>query len=119
MVSPDLLRKLYVKKSLKNVEGGFEFMLSNPLSDATIIKPGKITLGDEKFKDFTVFIGDKELNNSDISKTNPFSFAVKAEVTLRIPRGTPLPVEKHAIKLDFLTEEYGELKFKVKDRIRE
>ena len=120
MVSPDLLRQLYVKKSLKNVEGiGFEIRLTNPLSDATIIKPAKVSLGDEKFKKFKIITEAGEIDNDSVSEKNPLKFAVKTNVTLRFPRESPLPPEKYALKFTIQSEEYGELKFKIKDRIRE
>ncbi|MFX0095500.1 MAG: hypothetical protein ACFFBD_27435 [Candidatus Hodarchaeota archaeon] len=124
MPSEDLLRQLFVKKSLKNNETGFQLSLKNPLSDATIIQPAKITIkGDtvetEKYKNFEVEVGGKRFNNKEISKTNPFEFTVKAEVTLFFKRDIPLPTEKYKLKFDFLTEEYGELKFSMKEKIRE
>lgn len=59
MVSEDLLRQLFVKKSLKNNDAGFQMSLQNPLSDATISTPAKITIkgetiDKEKYKDFEI-----------------------------------------------------------------
>jgi hypothetical protein len=39
-----ILRRLYVKKSLKNTSEGVEFTLKNILADATINKPLEITI---------------------------------------------------------------------------
>ena len=124
MVSEDLLRQLFVKKSLKNNESGFQLSLKNPISDATIIDKAKISIkgGEdikEKYKDFDIEIAGERFNNKDVSKTKPFIFPVKSNATLFFKRDNPLPVGKYKIKFDFLSEEYGELKFSMKEKIRE
>lgn len=119
VVAEDLLKKLYKKKSLRNVEGGFVVQLTNPLSDATIIKPAKVSLGAEKFRDFIVDVEGNSVVNKDISEKNPMKFSVKSTATLRFARDTPLTPDKYTMKFTMLTEEYGELKFRIKDRIRE
>ncbi|MFW9993546.1 MAG: hypothetical protein ACFFD4_15990 [Candidatus Odinarchaeota archaeon] len=123
MPAEDLLRQLFVKKSLKNNENGFQLSISNPLSDATIIDPAKITIKgetvNEKYKDIEIEVEGKRLNNQDISQTKPFKFAVKTNATLYFKRDQPLPVERYKITFNFLSEEYGELKFSMKEKIRE
>jgi hypothetical protein len=104
LVAEDLLKKLYKKKSLRNIDGGFEVQLTNPLSDATIIKPAKVSLGDEKYKDFTIEVEGTPISNQEISERNP---------------DAPLAADKYTIKFTIQTEEYGELKFRIKDRIKE
>ncbi|MFX0114657.1 MAG: hypothetical protein ACFFB3_08920 [Candidatus Hodarchaeota archaeon] len=119
MVAEDLLKKLYKKKSLRNTDGGFEVQLTNPLSDATIVKPAKVSLGDERYKDFTIEMEGSSISNQEISETNPLQFFVKTTATLRFPRDTPLIPDKYTIKFTIQTEQYGELKFRIKDRIKE
>ncbi|MHA2271650.1 MAG: hypothetical protein ACXACI_07295 [Candidatus Hodarchaeales archaeon] len=119
MVAEDLLKKLYKKKSLRNVEGGFEVQLTNPLSDATIIKPAKVNLGDERYKDFIIEIEGKPIPNKEISEANPLQFSVKTTATLRFSREASLPPDKYKMKFNIQTEQYGELKFRIKDRIKE
>ena len=46
-IPPDILKKLYVKDSLKNIEDGFQFELRNVLADATIVGPIKISIDDK------------------------------------------------------------------------
>ncbi|MFX1251682.1 MAG: hypothetical protein ACFFCZ_08730 [Promethearchaeota archaeon] len=124
MVSEDLLRQLFVKKSFKNNDAGFQMSLQNPLSDATISTPARITIKGEtiekeKYKDFEIEMGGKRLNNKDVTKTNPFNFTVKSNATLYFKRDSPLPAEKYKITFEFLSDEYGELKFTMKEKIRE
>ena len=125
MVNEDLLRTLFVKKSLKNNDTGFQLQMKNSISDATIIAPIKLeikgeTIEKEKFKDFTIDIDGNRINNKDINDQNPTRFSVNALATLLFPRVTPLPKEKYKIRFTkLLTEEYGDLPFRMKERIRE
>ncbi|MHA1166916.1 MAG: C-glycoside deglycosidase beta subunit domain-containing protein [Candidatus Hodarchaeales archaeon] len=123
MPSEDLLRQLFVKKSLKNNESGFQLSLKNPISDATIVDKAKISIKgediNEKYKDFEIEIAGERFNNKNVSKTKPFKFPVKSNATLFFKRDNPLPAGKYKIKFDFLSEEYGELKFSMKEKIRE
>jgi hypothetical protein len=125
MVNEDLLRQLFVKKSLKNNENGFQLQMKNSISDATIIAPIKLeikgeSVEKEKFKDFTIDLDGVEINNKDINEQNPAKFTVKTLATLYFQRDNPLPKEKYKIRFTkLLTEEYGDLPFRMKERIRE
>ena len=126
MVNEDLLRTLFVKKSLKNNEGGFELQMKNPISDATIIEGIKFEIkgdsieGKEKYKDFTIEIGDQVIANKSINEQNPANFSVKSTAILKFKRDNPLPVGKYKLKFSkLLTEEYGDIPFSMKERIRE
>jgi hypothetical protein len=126
MVNEDLLRTLFVKKSLKNNEKGFQCEMKNSISDATIIGPIKVEIssdaieGKEKFRNFTIEIDGEKIENKDISEQNPGDFSVKSKATLYFERNDPLPVGKYKIRFTrLLTEEYGDLPFSMKERIRE
>ncbi|MFX1505777.1 MAG: hypothetical protein ACFFDC_06635 [Promethearchaeota archaeon] len=125
MVNEDLLRQLFVKKSLKNNEKGFQLQMKNSISDATIIAPIKLeikgeSVDKEKFKDFIIDLDGKKINNKDINEQNPAKFTVKTLATLYLERDNPLPKEKYKIRFTkLLTEEYGDLPFSMKERIRE
>lgn len=126
MVNEDLLRTLFVKKSLKNNDQGFQCEIKNSISDATIIEPIKVEIkgdsieGKEKYKSFTIKIDNEKLDNSDINEQNPGNFSVKSKATLYFKRKEPLPVGKYKIRfIRLLTEEYGDIPFSMKERIRE
>lgn len=125
MVNEDLLRQLFVKKSLKNNENGFQLQMKNSISDATIIAPIKLeirgeSIEREKFKDFTIDIDGDKINNQDIDDQTPAKFSVKSLATLYFKRDNPLPKEKYKLRFTkLLTEEYGDLPFSMKERIRE
>jgi hypothetical protein len=115
-----------VKKSLKNVEGGFQLEMKNSISDATIIDAIKFEIkgdaieGKEKYKDFEVIINDEAVNNKKISEQNPAQFSVKTQAILRFKREEPLPVGKYKLRFTkLLTEQYGDIPFSMKERIRE
>jgi len=123
MPSEDLLRQLFVKKSLKNNENGFQLSMKNPISDATIVDTANIAIKgesvNEKFKDFDLDVNGNKFNSKDVSESKPFKFPVKANATIFFKRDEPLPVGKYKITFKFLSEEYGELKFSMKEKIRE
>ena len=126
MVNEDLLRTLFVKKSLKNVENGFQLQMKNTISDATIIEGIKVEIkgdtieGKEKYKDFVIEIGNTTIENKKITEQNPANFDVKTLATLRFKRDEPLPVGKYKLRFSrLLTEEYGDIPFSMKERIRE
>ncbi|MHA2244626.1 MAG: hypothetical protein ACXADY_06620 [Candidatus Hodarchaeales archaeon] len=126
MVNEDLLRQLFVKKSLKNNETGFQCEMKNSISDATIIDPIKFEIkgesisGKEKFKDFVIDIDGETIENKNINEQNPGKFFVKAKATLYFKRDEPLPIGKYKLRFSrLLTEQYGDIPFSMKERIRE
>jgi hypothetical protein len=125
VVDEELLRSLYVKKSLKNNENGFELQMRNSFSDAAIIEPLVVqiqgeSVEKEKYKDFIIEMGGERINNKKISTQNPANFTVETIATLKFERNNPLPKEKYKIRFSrLLTEQYGDLPFRMKERIRE
>ncbi len=126
MVNEDLLRQLFVKKSLKNNENGFQCEMKNSISDAMIIEPIKFEIkgesisGKEKFKDFVIDIDGETIENKNINEQNPGKFVVKAKATLYFKRDEPLPKGKYKLRFSrLLTEQYGDIPFSMKERIRE
>lgn len=125
MVNEDLLRTLFVKKSLVNTKNGFSMQMKNSISDANIIDPIKVEISGEsiekeKYKDFLIDIDGLKIKNSEISESKPVKFSVKSIATLIFERSEPLPAEKYNIRFTkLLTEEYGDIPFTMKERIRE
>jgi hypothetical protein len=126
MVNEDLLRQLFVKKSLKNTDEGFQLEMKNSISDATIIEGIKLEIkgdaieGKEKYKDFIIEINDQIIENKSINEQHPANFAVKSKATLKFMRDSPLPVGKYKLRFTkLLTQEYGDIPFSMRERIRE
>ncbi len=113
-----LLKKLYVKKSLKNVENGFQFEIKNILADATINSPIKITVDNKPVGEEAVMlrIGGKETSSSTISIDNPLDFKVKTQVVVLVKSGQLNP-GTHKIEINTNSKEYGEISFTIKDQI--
>ncbi len=113
-----LLKKLYVKKSLKNTEDGFEFELNNVLADATIVEPLTLIVDKEEIpqENVKIIFEGKELRATDINTSNPIPFKVKTKITVKV-YGKKLEPGKHSIELKTKAKEYGELKFTFKDEV--
>ena len=113
-----LLRKLYVKGSLENVDGGFKFKLKNTISTATAVNfnPLKVN-GNEYSLDSTMISSeDGEIAGSAISEENTFPIKVGLEITVHV-KGNQLAAGEHTIDIALATTEVGDLAFDIIDSI--
>ena len=80
-----LLRRLYVKKSLKNTDYGFEFELRNRLGSGYAFKLWPLTVdGEELPPDDTVFLLEgEETAFSEVSKGRTFTLAMNRTITIK------------------------------------
>lgn len=113
-----LLRKLYVKGSLENVDDGFKFKLKNSISSATAVKfePLKINGNEYSLDTTTISSEEGEISVTEISEENSFPIKVGLDITVHI-KGDQLPAGEHTIDISLSTKEVGELAFDVKDTI--
>ena len=113
-----LLRKLYIKGSLENVEDGFSLKLKNSLSPATTTAVAPIKGNGNEFPldSTTIRSADGEVLGSEISGDNTFPIKVGVEIEIII-KGDPLPEGEHTIDIALTTKEAGTLAFDVKDSI--
>ncbi|OLS31289.1 MAG: hypothetical protein ThorAB25_03780 [Candidatus Thorarchaeota archaeon AB_25] len=113
-----LLRKLYIKGSLENVEGGFSLKLKNSLSPGTTtaVAPIKVDGNEYSLDSLTIRSVDGEVLGSEVSAENTFPIKVGVEIEL-IVKGDPLPEGEHTIDLALTTKEAGTLAFDVTDSI--
>ncbi len=113
-----LLRKLYIKGSLENVEGGFMLKLKNSLSPGTTtaVAPIKVDGNEYSLDDLTIRSEGIEILGSDINEDNTFPIKVGVEIEL-IVKGEPLSEGEHKIDLSLKTKEAGTLAFDVTDSI--
>ncbi|MCC5990567.1 MAG: hypothetical protein LM558_03565 [Thermosphaera sp.] len=111
-----ILRRLYVKKSLKNTETGFQFTLKNVLADATLSKPLEISVDDKPIPidKVTLETDSGTIWNKDITEANPANFARNTHVVVRV-EGVRLGPGEHKILLSAVSKEYGPIKFDIKD----
>ena len=113
-----LLRKLYIKGSLENIDDGFQFKLKNSISSGTAIniEPIKVN-GNEYPLDATIISSqDGEITGNEISQENTFPIKVGLDITIRV-KGEPLPEGEHKIDISLTTKEVGKLAFDVQDSI--
>lgn len=111
-----ILRRLYVKGSLRNVENGFEFSLRNVLADAELIKPLEIYVDDTQIplENVTLIAGTTSISNKDIAESNPVKFSLNMTATIRVD-GARLEPGEHKITLVVTVKGYGTIKFDVRD----
>jgi hydroxymethylglutaryl-CoA reductase (NADPH) len=113
-----LLRRLYVKGSLRNENGGFAFDLKNSLGSgyAEQVLPVAID-GVEVPVSASRFIVEGEVRPfAAISAEQPMTLAMNRIVTIAVD-GAPLAPGKHKIDIGFVVTGMGELRFDVTDAI--
>jgi protein involved in polysaccharide export with SLBB domain len=114
-----LLKKLYVKGSLKNTATGFELTIQNTLAPGTILglAPLKVDGAECPLAQTTVLLSDgTRLSMSDVSAKSPLRFNVGDKVTIQV-LGQPLPAGPHKITVSPKTKEAGVLPIPADDTI--
>lgn len=113
-----LLRKLYMKGSLENVDDGFHFKIKNSISNATAVamEPIKVNGSEYPLSSTIIKSGDTEITGDQIGGDNTFPISVGVEIVLHI-KGESLPEGEHTIDISLTTKEVGKLSFDVKDSI--
>ena len=111
-----LLRRLYVKGSLKNAEVGFEFQLMNSLGSgySTKVWPLKVD-GEEIPADRTYFIvDDRETPFNAVSPDNTFALEVNKAITIWADAASLEP-GVHKVEMGFDVPGLGSLRFDFSD----
>ena len=113
-----LLKKLYVKNSLKNTDNGFQFTIKNTLVDGTVISPVTVVV-DNTFispQDITLTVNNTPVAAATISKTTTMLLPVDVEVFVVIT-GDLLPAGEHTLEIACTTKEFGDIKFSITDSV--
>jgi hydroxymethylglutaryl-CoA reductase (NADPH) len=113
-----LLRRLYVKGSLRNIDGGFEFDLKNTLGSGYAEQVLPISIDGEALPaGATRFVVDGVATAfPDVSAENPMTLGMNKAVTIGFD-GRTLAPGKHKIGVGFVVTGMGELAFDVTDAI--
>ena len=113
-----LLRRLYVKGSLKNATGGFEFVLRNGLGSGYAHKMHPLKLdGQELPAGSTYFYLDgREAAFADVSKENTFALAMNKNITIWTD-GVTLEPGAHKVGMAFDVPGLGTLGFDFTDAV--
>lgn len=111
-----ILRRLYVKKSLRNTSDGFEFQFINRLGSGYAHKlwPIKVDGKEVPIKAAVFFLDDIETPFVDISKENTFTLAMNKVITIRVKSITLKPGARK-IGMGFDVPGLGTLKFDFTD----
>ena len=111
-----ILRRLYVKKSLRNTQSGFEFQLKNKLGSGYARKLLPLTLDGVELPlgqcRFTV--NGQQVSFGDVSVDNPFTLAMNKETLIEV-NGVNLSRENHKIGMAFEVAGLGTLRFDFND----
>lgn len=118
-VPPFLLRRLYVKGSLRNSEKGFEFDLKNTLGSGYGVKLFPLTLDGEELplKSCYFILEGKETPFEAVSEENPFTLPLNKSITI-LAKGVTLPPGPHRIGFGFVAQGLGKLGFDFVDEAR-
>ena len=115
-----LLRRLYVKGSLRNSSRGVQLQLKNSLGSGYARAMLPIHIDDQEFPlEQSLFIVDgNEVTFSSVNEDNPFTIALNKVLTILV-KGISLESGTHRIAMGFVVPGLGSLKFDVKDTIRD
>jgi len=113
-----LLRRLYVKGSLRNVDDGFEFDLRNTLGSGYAERALPLTVGDTEIPlASTRFVVQGAVTRfADVSPEHPMTLGTNQTVTVAVT-GQRLPNGMHRIGIGFVVVGMGEMRFDVSDAI--
>ena len=113
-----LLKRLYVKGSLRNSGQGFQFELKNTLGSGYGNELLPLTLdGQELPIEGSYFvINGKETPFSAVSEDNPFTLTMNKTTTI-VVKGITLSEGPHKIGLSFVAKGLGKLGFEVTDLV--
>ena len=107
-----LLRRLYVKQSLRNIPTGFQFELRNQLGSGYAHKLLPLTLdGEEMPLASTFFVqGGNETAFSDVSKDNTFTLTMNRTIKIWV-EGVRLELGPRKVGMGFHVPGLGVLNF--------
>ena len=115
-----LLRKLYVKGSLKNTDKGFQFQLRNSLGSGYAHKMMALEVDDRILDITNCFFWQNEKRQcfDQVSTSNTFTLAMNSDITIQVDN-LELGSNPHKITMAFDVPGLGNLKFNFTDQTSE
>ncbi|MEX2599601.1 MAG: hypothetical protein WD533_08100 [Dehalococcoidia bacterium] len=112
-----LLRRLYVKGSLRSTGDGFEFQICNKLGSGYARRLLPLSLdGIELDMAFTTFeVDGKTVAFDKVSEETPFTLAMNKTTTIGYSAGAPLTEGPHTISMRFEVAGLGQMGFDFSD----
>lgn len=113
-----LLKRLYVKGSLRNTEDGFTLMLKNSLGSgyAQGMLPLRIDGDALPLADSFFFLDGKPVAFTEVSKDTPFTLGLNRE-TIMFVKGRQLAPGAHKVSIGFTVVGLGDLSFDVAEEV--
>jgi hypothetical protein len=115
-----LVRKFYVKGSLRNADGGFQLEATNPLGDGRLVGIGRFLLDGKAIEPADVSAmreGDTEwTRGDDVSATSPVTFRKGDRVTFSVA-GRTLTPGRHRLELEIFERDAGRLSLTLEDDV--
>jgi len=119
VIPPTVLKKLYVKGSLRSEETGFAFDLKNLIAPATITAVAGLDANGGRIDDsfMTILPPSGNPRPADrISPSTPLEFPVGVVVTLQVA-DKPLESGQHDLMLHVTIKEIGSLSIPISDSV--
>lgn len=115
-----LLRRLYVKGSLRLTGDGFAFDLKNTLGSGYAERALPLLIDETELPIVdTSFVVDGVVTRfADVSPEQPMTLGMNRTVTVAVA-GTRLPTGKHKLGIGFIVVGMGEMRFDVTDAVEE
>jgi len=113
-----LLRRLYVKGSLRNTEDGFRFLLKNSLGSGYAKRLLPLVVDGQELPMSQAYfaVGDKVQAFHEVSEESPASLAMNRESTIAV-KGSGLAPGVHNVQVGFVVAGLGELRFDFTDEV--
>ena len=113
--SPEMLKRLYVKGSLKNQDEGFVFQVKNLIDSGSVSGLAKLAVDTQErpLDGVTIQIGDKVRLAAEITWSSPLYIGYGSVLTMYVP-GKLEPGE-HTVTLQFNVPELGRVSLPITD----
>ncbi len=118
MIPSYMLGRVYVKGSLKNVEGGYEFLLRNNVDSGTIIGIGPVAVDGTDCSPATLAVVTTrgERRGDQITSQAPMYASVGMDIRIHV-QGDPLAAGAHRVVFAVMTREAGRLQIEFEDSL--
>jgi hypothetical protein len=115
--SPEMMKRMYVKGSLKNQEDGFVFQVKNLIESGSMSGVAKLAIDGEEqtLEGATLELGGKVRQVSDISWSAPVYVSYGATVTVFVPGA--LSAGEHTVNLQLNVPELGRISLPITDSV--
>ena len=114
-----ILRRLYVKGSLENFEGGWRFKLKNSLGSgyAKAMTPLALDGREVPMADSSFELEGRQTRFDQVDEKNTFTLAMNRDILISV-RGEKLPAGAHKVGMGFVVPGFGKIGFDFTDEVK-